>query len=72
MPLGSTWDERIVTFNRRQFPQTQQTGKMRHFFMGCHDASGQFLAHAVRLEILDHDFAGAVTEAMTRLGLNPE
>jgi hypothetical protein len=37
------WSDRLTEFNRLRFPDTKPATELRHFFMGCHDASGQFL-----------------------------
>lgn len=62
----STWPAQIAEFNRRRFPDTPDSDA-RHFFMGCHDASGQFLAQDLRIEIFDQDFHEVLAEALRRV-----
>jgi hypothetical protein len=62
----SDWSHKITEFNRRHFPDTPDS-PARHFFMGCHDASGQFLARDLRVEIFDQDFHEVLTQALQRV-----
>lgn len=65
--VDSNWAERVAVFNRIRFPATERHGDSRHFFMGCHDASGQFLADDVRVEVFDDEYAIVLHEALRRL-----
>lgn len=72
--LSSTWPDRLIAYNQRAFPGRTPSyyAGMRHFFIGCHDASGEFLAEDLIVEITDDSFQAALTEAMNRtLGLSP-
>jgi hypothetical protein len=66
----STWAAELTEFNRRRFPATPDS-HARHFFMGCHDASGQFLADDVRVEVFDSDFYQVLALATQRLVPRP-
>jgi len=72
--LSSTWSERLIAYNRHAFPDRTPSRwpGLRHFFIGCHDASGEFLAEDLKVEITDDSFQDALTEAVNRtLGLSP-
>lgn len=66
--LSSTWPERLIAYNRHAFPDRTPShyAAMRHFFIGCHDASGEFLAADIRIELADGTYDDAVREALTR------
>jgi hypothetical protein len=68
--LDSDWNDRLGAFNRRSFPDTKPSGRLRHYFMGCHDASGQFLAGDLSVEVFE-DYAVALAEALRRHDLDP-
>lgn len=65
--VQSDWPESVAEFNRLQFQGTPARMEARHFFMGCHDCSGQFLADDLRVEVFDRDYRAVVEEALTRL-----
>jgi hypothetical protein len=65
--VESDWAERVAEFNRLRFPGTGVRTEARHFFMGCHDSSGQFLADDLRVEVFDREYHAVVQEALTRL-----
>jgi hypothetical protein len=71
--LSSTWDERLKTYNRHAFPDlTPSHSGLRHYFIGCHDASGEFLARDLKVEITDGTYQEALGEAVNRTaGLDP-
>jgi hypothetical protein len=65
--LSSTWNERLMAYNRHGFPdRTPANPKLRHFFIGCHDGSGEFLAENLKVELTDGSFDEALREAMNR------
>ena len=66
--LSSTWPQRIMAYNRHAFPDSTpgHYAGYRHFFIGCHDASGEFLADDLTVEITDDDFEAALGEAVKR------
>jgi hypothetical protein len=65
--LDSDWSDRLTEFNRLQFPDTPSpTAESRHYFMGCHDASGQFLARDLSVETFSEGFNSALSEALRR------
>jgi hypothetical protein len=39
---------------------------LRHFFIGCHDASGEFLAEDLTIEITDGSYREALSQAVDR------
>jgi hypothetical protein len=72
--LSSTWPGRLVAYNRRAFPDSTPShyASLRHFFIGCHDASGEFLALELTVEITDGSYQEALEEAANRtVGLAP-
>lgn len=64
--LDSDWADRRTQFNRLRFPDTDPDRHSRHYFMGCHDASGQFLARDLSVETISGGFDSALTEALRR------
>ena len=66
--LSSTWNERLFAYNRHAFPDSTPShySTLRHFFIGCHDASGEFLAENLTVELTDGSFDEALGEAMNR------
>jgi hypothetical protein len=72
--LSSTWPDRLIAYNRHAFPDRTPShyAAMRHFFIGCHDASGEFLAEDLTVEVTDDGFEDVLSEAVNRtLGLAP-
>jgi hypothetical protein len=68
--LDSGWSERLTEFNRLRFPDTVPDYESRHYFMGCHDASGQFLARDLSVEVVSGGFDSALDEALRRYRLD--
>jgi len=64
--LDSDWSARLPQFNLLRFPGTRHDRESRHYFMGCHDASGQFLARDLSVEALSGRFDSALDEALRR------
>jgi hypothetical protein len=60
--LDSDWNDQLNEFNRLRFPDSPPRTGLRHYFMGCHDASGQFLARDVSVQV----FPGGYTSALKR------
>jgi hypothetical protein len=71
--LSSTWRAWLAAYNRHAFPdRTADLSDLRHFFIGCHDASGEFLARNLTVEVTDLDYQSALREAVNRtVGLSP-
>jgi hypothetical protein len=65
--LDSHWPHRLAEFNRLRFPDTVPDSKSRHYFVGCHDASGQFLADDLSVETFNEGYEAALNEALRRL-----
>jgi hypothetical protein len=63
--LDSDWAERLAAYNRRAFPKASMDWG-RHFFIGCHDGSAQFLAQDLHVEEFDGSFDQALAEAVKR------
>lgn len=66
--LGSTWPGRLIAYNQHAFPDrtpAHYTAK-RHYFIGCHDASAQFLAEGMRIELTDGSYRQATRDAIQR------
>jgi hypothetical protein len=68
--LDSDWNDRLGAFNRRGFPASKPSGRLRHYSMGCHDSSGQFLAGDLSVEVFE-DYTVALAEALRRHDLDP-
>ncbi|HUZ53036.1 MAG TPA: hypothetical protein VMU94_10975 [Streptosporangiaceae bacterium] len=66
--LSSAWPQRIIAFNRHAFPGRTpgHYAGLRHFFIGCHDTSGEFLAQDLTVEVTDGNFGAALREAVNR------
>src|SRR5690242_2998514 len=58
--LESDWNTQLNEFNRLQFPDSPPSAELRHYFMGCHDASGQFLARDISVQVFDEGYAAAL------------
>lgn len=63
--LSSTWPARLIAYNRHAFPDRtpDHYARMRHFFIGCHDASGEFLADDLTVEVTGLSYQDALREA---------
>lgn len=72
--LSSTWPERLVAYNRHSFPDSTpgHYASYRHFFIGCHDASGEFLADDLAVEITDDSYEAVLQEAVKRTAACPQ
>ena len=65
--LNSTWPARLAEYNEHAFPgRLWPWDPHRHFFLGFHDGSGQFLARDMRVEVFDADFDAVIREAVGR------
>lgn len=66
--LSSIWPQRLIAYNRHAFPDSTpgRYASYRHFFIGCHDASGEFLADDLTVEITDDGYEAAIEEAVKR------
>jgi hypothetical protein len=72
--LSSPWPERLAAYNRHAFPDRTPAhyASYRHFFIGCHDASGEFLADDLTVEITDKQYEAVLQEAVNRTcGISP-
>jgi hypothetical protein len=67
--LDSTWPARLIAYNRHAFPDRTPPhyADMRHYFIGCHDASGEFLAQAMRVKLTSGTHLEATREALQRV-----
>lgn len=67
--LSSTWSARLAAYNRHAFPDTplERYDGLRHYFIACHDGSGEFLARGLRVELPGTDFRAAAHLVMERL-----
>jgi len=66
--IGSAWPARLIAFNRHAFPDRTPShyAVLRHYFIGCHDASGEFLATSMKVELTSGSYQEAVREAVRR------
>jgi len=71
--LCSSWPRRLAAYNRHAFPDSTAAhyAGYRHFIIGCHDASGEFLAEDLTVEITDDDYEAALEEALRRTWERP-
>jgi hypothetical protein len=65
--LDSEWPARLAEFNRHAFPPERDLEWGRHFFIGCHDGSGQFLAQELSVEVFDDPYPEIVEVAVSRM-----
>lgn len=67
--LSSSWPARLAEYNRRAFPDTRIDSyqALRHYFVGCHDASGEFLAEDLHVELPGGDYRTIAQIALDRL-----
>lgn len=66
--LDSDWGRRRDDFNQISFPDRTVANSQSHYFMGYHDASAQFLASGLSVEVFDGEFDRAVADGLARLG----
>lgn len=68
--LDSTWPRRLIDYNRHAFPDRTPAhyADYHHYFIGCHDSSGEFLADGMTIEVTGGSYDDAVREALLRLG----
>ncbi|TVT22665.1 hypothetical protein LWP59_37045 [Amycolatopsis acidiphila] len=66
--LSSTWAQRLAEYNRHAFPSTsvEPWRALRHFFIGCHDDSGEFLGESLHIELPGTDFQTTAQHAFER------
>ena len=66
--LDSAWPGRLTAYNRHAFPGRTPShyAALRHYFIGCHDASGEFLAQGMRIELTSGSYGEAAREALQR------
>jgi hypothetical protein len=64
--LNSAWPARLAAFNRHAFPGSTPSGYLRHYFIGCHDASGEFLARDMKLELTSGSYGEVISDALQR------
>lgn len=60
---------RLIAYNNRHaFPDRTPAhyARMRHFFTGCHNASGEFLAENLTVEVTDLSYRDALRETLDR------
>jgi hypothetical protein len=66
--VGSTWPGRLIAYNRNAFPDPAPPhyAALRHYFIGCHDASGEFLTADMKIELTSGSYGQAAHEAIQR------
>lgn len=64
----SAWPGRLTAYNRHAFPDRTPAhyASLRHFFIGSHDASGEFLARSMKIELTSSNYGEAAREALQR------
>lgn len=65
---GSSWPARLTAYNQHAFPDRTPAhyARMKHYFIGCHDASGEFLALRMKVEVRDTTFSDMLNRATDR------
>lgn len=63
---GSSWPARLTAYNQHAFPDRtpEHYARMKHYFIGCHDASAEFLALDMNVEILDAPYSDVLNRAI--------
>lgn len=58
----------MIAYNRHAFPDGTPShyAALRHYFVGSHDASGEFLAQAMKIELTGGSYGEAAREAIRR------
>ena len=66
--LDSAWPGRLIAYNRHAFPDRTPAryATLRHYFIGCHDASGEFLAQDMKIELTSNSYGDTVRDAVQR------
>lgn len=66
--LGSSWPGQLIAYNRHAFPDRTppRYATLRHYFIGCHDASGEFLAQDMKIEVTTGGYRYAALQALQR------
>jgi hypothetical protein len=66
--INSTWHDRLLACNRHAFPDRAPSrhADLHHYFIGCHDASGEFLARNLKIELASGSYQEATREAIRR------
>jgi len=66
--LNSAWPGRPIAYNRHAFPDRTPPhyAALRHYFIGCHDTSGEFLARNMKIEVTTGSYGEAAREALQR------
>ncbi|MGH3210404.1 MAG: hypothetical protein ACRDNO_21885 [Trebonia sp.] len=64
--LDSAWPGRLIAYNRHAFPDRTPShyAVLRHYFIGCHDASGEFLAQDMKIEVASGSYGEAAVRAL--------
>lgn len=66
--VNSDWPRRLSEYNKRSFPEGEGFTGLRHFFVGFHDASAEFLAEDIGVELFHGDgFQEVLQVAMARV-----
>jgi hypothetical protein len=67
--LNSTWPGRLTAYNRHAFPDRTPShyAAMRHYFIGCDDACGEFLAAGMKIELTSEGYGEAARKALERI-----
>jgi hypothetical protein len=67
--IDSTWPTRLTAYNQHAFPDCtpEHYATLRRYFIGSHDASGEFLATTMKIELTTSTYTDAATEALRRI-----
>ena len=55
--INSSWPHELVELNRHAFPNTRDSGDLRHFLFLFHDSSFECLAKDLKVEILPKPYS---------------
>lgn len=58
----------LIAYNRHAFPDPAPShhAALRHYFIGSHDASGEFLAQGMKIELTSSSYEETAREALQR------
>lgn len=71
--VNSSWPQRLISYNQHAFPDRTPAHyqQQRHFFIGSHDASAEFLAASMTIELSTHTHTEAAAQTLQRLSWTP-
>lgn len=67
--LDSAWPGRLIAYNRHAFPDSTPSHYtvLRHYFVGCHDASDEFLTQDMKIELTGAGYGQTACKALQQV-----